>query len=90
MEQVLRGAINRGPAGDSWAGRVLGWLRRIARPVGAADAPLHIVARLSLGPKKSLVLVSCCGRRLLLSLSGDTIAPLMEIPKTTRRKGGVQ
>jgi flagellar biogenesis protein FliO len=81
MEQVLQAAI-----GDGMMGRLRAWVQRLARPAGA-NAPLQLEARMSLGAKKSLVLVQCCGKRVLLAVSGDTIAPVMEIPKATRRRG---
>ena len=81
MEQVLHAAI-----GETMIERLRAWLRRLARPT-AANAPLQLEARMSLGAKKSLVLVQCCGKRVLLAVSGDTIAPVMEIPKAARRKG---
>lgn len=74
----------------TWMARPAVWLRRMGR-AGAAAAPLRVEARLSLGAKKSLVLVNCRGRQVLLALSGDTVAPVLEIgsaaPPKTRRKG---
>jgi len=68
----------------TWIDRLRVWVLRISKP--AVDAPLRIEARLSLGPKKSLVLVSCCGRRMLLSISGDAIAPVLEVVQRNRRR----
>jgi flagellar biogenesis protein FliO len=90
MEQVWHSGVTSGPGEDGWAGRLIGWIRRLLHPAAALDAPLRIEARLILGPRKSLVLVSCCGRRLLLSLSGDAVAPLLEIPKATRSRRAPQ
>jgi flagellar biogenesis protein FliO len=74
---------------ESLGARVLGWLRRLARAQAAtADAPLRAEARLSLGAKKSLVLVNCCGRRVLLGLAGDAIILLGEWPQARARSGG--
>jgi hypothetical protein len=68
---------------DSLAARVLGWMRRLAGARAAVlDVPLRAEARLSLGPKKSVVLVNCCGRRVLLGLCGDTMVPLGEWSQT--------
>jgi flagellar biogenesis protein FliO len=76
------------PEDDSLAVRLLDWLRRLAGARAAAtDAPLRAVARLSLGPKRSLVLVSCCGRRVLLGLSGDAMVLLGEWPQTSAGAG---
>jgi flagellar biogenesis protein FliO len=68
--------------------RVLDWLGRLTGTrTTAADAPLRTEARLSLGPKKSLVLVNCCGRRVLLGLSGDAMMLLGQWPQTGARRG---
>ncbi|HTX43064.1 MAG TPA: flagellar biosynthetic protein FliO [Acidobacteriaceae bacterium] len=85
MEQVLD------PAGlllrsSGWVGRAAAWLRRIGSTRARAEAPLRVEARLSLGPKKSLVLVRCQGRQLLLAVAGDSIAPLLEMPATRTGK----
>jgi flagellar biogenesis protein FliO len=75
---------------ESLAVRLLAWLRRVARGRAAdAEAPLRAEARMSLGPKKSLVLVNCCGRRVLLGLSGDAIVPLgeVELPRRGAKSG---
>ena len=86
MEQVLHVSMGNQAAGRSWMLRLAAWLRKVANPV-QGENPLRIEARLNLGPKKAVVLVNCCGRRVLLALSGDAIAPLLEVPKPTRRKG---
>ncbi len=83
MEQVLyaaRGVLS----GTSWAARLAGWVRRMAKGPAAGDAPLRMEARLHLGPKKSLVLVDCCGKKVLLAMSGDAIVPVLELAKTQR------
>jgi flagellar biogenesis protein FliO len=64
-------------------------LQRLLRAPIAGDAPLRLEARLNLGPKKSLMLVNCCGRRVLLAVSGDTIVPVADVPKTARSKAAV-
>jgi hypothetical protein len=69
----------------SMAGRLRGWLSRLTGIRRAADAPLRLEARLNLGPKKSLVLVDCCGKRLLLAVSGDAIQPVTEIAAAGKR-----
>jgi flagellar biogenesis protein FliO len=72
---------------DSLAVRALAWLRRLTGARRrAADAPLRAEARLSLGPKKSLVLVNCCGRRVLVGLSGDALVALGEWPQAEGRR----
>jgi flagellar biogenesis protein FliO len=75
------------PEDDSLAMRLLGWLRRLTGARAAAvDAPLRAEARLSLGPKRSLVLVNCCGRRVLLGFSGDAMVRLGEWPETGAKR----
>lgn len=79
MEEVMR------PAAWGW-GRTspAAWLRRLAGKSEAAEAPLRVEGRISLGPKKQLVLVNCHGRRVLVALSGDAITPLMELEAETK------
>jgi flagellar biogenesis protein FliO len=84
MGAMVNSAMARTPRldGDGLAARILGWLRRLTGVRAAAvGAPLRAEARLNLGPKKSLVLVNCCGRRVLLGLSGDAMVPLGEWPQ---------
>lgn len=74
-----------------WMAAPAAWLRGLGRARGAV-APLRVEARLSLGAKKSLVLVNCRGRQVLLALSGETVVPVLElaVPATpkARRNGG--
>jgi flagellar biogenesis protein FliO len=80
------GTRNHRLENGSLAARLLAWLGRLTRVRGAAlETPLHAEARLSLGPKKSLVLVNCCGRRVLLGLAGDAIVPLGEVESAPHR-----
>jgi flagellar biogenesis protein FliO len=78
MEQILspRGSVLHD---SGWLGRAAAWLRRVGAAQTRPEATLRIEARLSLGPKKSLALVHCRGRLLLLAIAGDSIAPLMEM-----------
>jgi flagellar biogenesis protein FliO len=92
MERVLNPPLSGvgSLGGDSLTSRIIAGLRvmmqRLTRAPSAADAPLRLEARLNLGPKKSLVLVNCCGRRVLLAVSGDTIIPVADMPKPGRAK----
>lgn len=72
-----------------WLVRPAAWLRGLSKARRAA-VPLRVEARLSLGVKKSLILVNCRGRHVLLALSGDTVAPVLELEPTpnARRKAG--
>lgn len=79
MEEVLKpmgwGRTMPGPAA---------WLRRLTGRREAAEAPLSVEGRLSLGPKKWLVLVNCRGRRLLVAVSGDSVTPVLEMDEEKR------
>lgn len=96
MERVMNATLGglRGLDGNSLGARlfarILAGLRRLLRAPAASDAALHIEARVSLGPKKSLVLVNCCGKYLLMAVSGDTIVPVADVPKQRRAKQGLQ
>lgn len=84
-------ALDTQTGDDSLAARLLGWLRRLTGARRAViDTPLRAEARLSLGPKKSLVLVNCCGRRVLLGISGDNLVPLGAWPQARAKRGGAR
>lgn len=70
-----------------WISGPAGWLRGL-RQARATASPLRIEARVSLGAKKSLVLVNCRGRQVLLALSGDAVVPVMELPAARARGAG--
>jgi len=88
MEQVMRSPLGRAQSldGNSLGARLRAGLQRLFRTQIAGDAPLQLEARLNLGPKKSLVLVNCCGKRVLLGVCGDTIVPLADLPKARHAK----
>lgn len=73
-----------------WVARARGWLRRLASAPVAGEAALCLEARVTLGPKKSLVLVYCHGKRVLLAVSGDAITPVMEMAAPRRSSNAVQ
>jgi len=82
MEEALK---TRMPVGlPLWVARTAEWVRRLGTAPATA-ALLHLESRVSLGPKKSLVLVNCCGRRVLLAIAGDAITPVMEVASRRRR-----
>lgn len=88
MEQALNPGLAMGPR-PLWAAAAA-WLRGLGRR--PAEMPLRVEARVSLGPKQSLVLVNCRGRRVLLAVSGAGIAPVMEMARERAgtRKGGAR
>jgi flagellar biogenesis protein FliO len=70
----------------SWTMRLGLWLRRLMSLPTAAEMPIHLEGRLNLGPKKSLVLVNCRGKSVLLALGSEVITPIMEVPAHRRQK----
>jgi len=83
MEQVLV-AARGGVGGAPWVARLRGWVRRLAKAPADSDAPLRVEARLNLGPKKALVLVDCCGAKVLLAMCGESVVPVLEVAKARR------
>ena len=53
--------------------------RRGIKLPGAGDRPLHVVDRVSLGPKQGVVLLNACGRRLLIGVSEKEMTVLTEL-----------
>jgi hypothetical protein len=70
----------------SWTMRMGLWLRRLMSLPTSGEMPIRLEGRLSLGPKKSLVLVNCRGKSVLLALGSEGITPVMEVPAHRRRK----
>lgn len=70
----------------SWTMRLGLWLRRLMSLPTAGEMPIHLEGRLSLGPKKSLVLVNCRGKSVLLALGNEAITPIMEVPARRRKR----
>ncbi len=66
---------------------VLGLLKIFASSTDAAERALAVEERVTIGPKKSLLVVRCHGQRFLVATAGDTIGPLVEIssPRAVRR-----
>lgn len=70
---------------EGWAGAGLTWIRGLMRARAGVESPLRVEGRISLGPKKSLVLVNCRGREVLLAVSGDAVTPVMELSRQARK-----
>jgi len=70
----------------SWTMRLGLWLRKLMSLPTAGEIPIRLEGRLNLGPKKSLVLVNCRGKSVLLALGSEVITPIMEVPAHRRRK----
>lgn len=60
--------------------------RIAAKRRAAQESGLSVEGRVSLGPKKSVVLVHCHGRHYLIASAGDTIAPILEVLPVTSKK----
>jgi hypothetical protein len=52
---------------------------RLVRNVQSSGRLLAIEERISIGPKKTLMLVSCAGRRFLVATASETVGPLIEV-----------
>jgi flagellar biogenesis protein FliO len=63
-------------------GRVLQMFQGLLPASAAPKRLISIEERMEIGPKKTLMLVNCAGRRFLLATTGDSIAPLGEIRPT--------
>ena len=70
----------------SWTMRLGLWLRRLMSLPTVGEMPIRLEGRLNLGPKKSLVLVNCRGKSVLLALGTEAITPIMEVPAHRRRR----
>lgn len=70
----------------SWTMKLGLWLRKLMSLPTAGEMPIRLEGRLNLGPKKSLVLVNCRGKSVLLAIGSEVITPIMEVPAHRRRK----
>lgn len=65
--------------------------RRIARAATAPERALAVEDRVTVGTKKSLLVVRCHGQRFLVGVSADAIGPFVEVgaaagsPRGTRQ-----
>ena len=59
-------------------------LQRLLRKREAPRRLLSIEEQIAVGPKKSLMLVNCAGRRFLFVTAGDSITPGVEVRPVTR------
>jgi flagellar biogenesis protein FliO len=85
------------PLAPHFRGALRRLLRRFTSAPNSTERLLAVEDRVTLGPKKALLLVRCHGRRFLIATAGDTIGPIMEVatpkpagrraPKTVSRSG---
>ncbi len=60
------------------------WIKKLASPVtGEQKNALAITGRVSLGPKKTLVMVEARGQAFLIAMSGDSTPAFMALPEAT-------
>jgi flagellar biogenesis protein FliO len=65
------------------------WVKKLLAPVaGEQRNPLTVAGRVSLGPKKSLVLVEVRGQSFLVAMSGDSTPVLMAVPEGSQEQDG--
>ena len=82
---VLMECAARSAAGARKVYRVTA-ARLAAKRQTARESGLSVEGRVNLGPKKSLLLVHCHGRRYLIASAGDRIAPIVEVLPVSSRK----
>lgn len=64
---------------------LLGWLKkRFAVAAGEQKNALTVSGRVSLGPKKSLVLVEVRGQSFLVAMSGDSTPAVVAVPENAQ------
>jgi flagellar biogenesis protein FliO len=100
-EKAIAATPRKDTDNQSLRQQLLGLLRRILRsfqqPPEARQFIMSIEQRIAVGPKQSLILVNCAGRRFLLAMAGDSITSPVEVnsslkparqswPLTTRKK----
>lgn len=84
--------VERPPLANQFASAFRALLSRFPRNANSAGRALVLEDRVTIGPKKSLVIVRCHDQRFLVATAGDSVGPFLEIApiKTSRRarKGG--
>ena len=66
------------------------WLvQRVSPSAGTAERVLAVEERVSIGPKKMLLLVRCHNQKFLVATAGDGVGPIIEVTsaKAVRRSG---
>lgn len=62
------------------AKRLLVWIKKLATPVtGEQKNALAVTGKISLGPKKTLVMVEARGQSFLIAMSGDSTPAFMPL-----------
>jgi flagellar biogenesis protein FliO len=78
-----------GRGGFSFRGLLSAFIYAFNRHGSGEHGALRMEERLSLGPKKTLFLVDCAGRKFLVAAGADTIVAMTEVrPQEKRRKVG--
>lgn len=88
IDALLPGFADRSPLAQHLRNAMRALTKRFTAS-SAAERALVVEDRVSIGPKKSLIVVCCHGRRFLVATAGDSIGPILEIaaPKMARRAG---
>ncbi len=56
------------------------WLfQRVSSSAGSAERVLAVEERVSIGPKKMLLLVRCRDQQFLVATAGDGVGPIVEV-----------
>jgi flagellar biogenesis protein FliO len=91
-QQTLETRLPNAAALPAAMQRLAGLMRmlvaRLSRAASPAQNILSIEERLTIGPKKMVMVVNCDGRRFLLATAGEMIAPLIEIQPPEEKKAG--
>ena len=69
--------------GQSFMSRMRGTFQTLLRTADPPKRLISIEERMAIGPKKSLILVNCAGRRFLFASSDDSMTPLVEVKALT-------
>jgi hypothetical protein len=65
--------------GESILSRVRNTFQAFLRTSETPERLISLEERLVIGPKKTLMLVNCAGRRFLFATAGDSITPFVEV-----------
>jgi Flagellar biosynthesis protein, FliO len=79
------------PASCGWVSkagrRIQALLRRIKPTTTQRSGALRVESRLALGPKRSMVVVSCRGERFLVACGSDSISAVVPLHSGARSRG---
>jgi Flagellar biosynthesis protein, FliO len=76
------------PVVEKFKGLLAGMKKMLAPVAGEQKNALTVSGRVSLGPKKSLLLVEVRGQSFLVAMSGDSTPALMAVPENPAHEQG--